>query len=510
MIKKALLTILIATSLQLILFAQAKNEYLANIAPWVQEQIKLKNPSSISEASKSTAINSRLRGQRGWFWDSGNLYNGDSITYSYSGGRGSDGNDWYLYDNSIHFVDEGNSMWYNKAHSSKTYDNANRILSDTSFSTPNSSTAQTPQRLLTYQYDAQGNNTEYITYYWINGGWVPSERFISTYNTTNNLLTYQKDTYNNGALSPAEKTTYTYYINDLVATKTYELYSNGGWENSQRVNNSYDLNNNLTSVIEEQWINGAWNNIRRTTHTFNSNGDYTITLIENFDTNTANWESTDRYTFTYNNLGYLTLQVSEKYYSFTSMWENDLKDEFTYDANGNYTETINSYWYNSHWQKDERNTFTYDLNENLLENFRYEWFGNWSERIKWYYRYNSYNQITLDSVLRYNSVVGDSYINYYYETYEEGTGITTIPTVLSIVSPNPFTQNVAIDLTVTEAGKHTFEVYNMAGQRIHIDSRHLAPGSQTIIWDGQEAPKGVYFYKVYSQSGLASGKLVKQ
>jgi len=50
----------------------------------------------------------------------------------------------------------------------------------------------------------------------------------------------------------------------------------------------------------------------------------------------------------------------------------------------------------------------------------------------------------------------------------------------------------------------------MAGQRVHTESRHLAPGQQTIVWEGSDVPKGVYFYKINSQSGVASGKLVKQ
>ena len=98
---------------------------------------------------------------------------------------------------------------------------------------------------------------------------------------------------------------------------------------------------------------------------------------------------------------------------------------------------------------------------------------------------------------------------YFYEEYQ-GTGISAIPTLASTVLPNPFTINVAIQLNVTEAGNHTFEVYNMAGQLVHTESRQLTPGQQTIVWDGQDVPQGVYFYNINAQSGIAKGKLIKQ
>jgi flagellar hook assembly protein FlgD len=71
--------------------------------------------------------------------------------------------------------------------------------------------------------------------------------------------------------------------------------------------------------------------------------------------------------------------------------------------------------------------------------------------------------------------------------------------------PNPFTQEISIEIHNQNQGKITVEIYNMAGQRIKTLFKGLNNGNLILKWNGtndsgQKVVPGVYMCKVNDQS----------
>lgn len=450
--KKVYLLILLAVAWQLTTFAQSQHKHLSNQHPMVHKRFCVQHPANSHAANKAMATNSRIRAEMGRSWDGSAWEDGDSTVYIYNGTRGGVDDVFFggKYD-TANYIGNNGTTWLTENRLVREYNANNWLINEYYYENQSGTFTQAGRNTITR--DAQGKVTSFEYAEWVGGMWEPTDRF-----------------------------TYTYDANNNITSETEQEYTGGAWVNTSRYTSSYNANGKPLTDLSENWINNAWIEYDRTTNTYNPDGTLASEVLESSN-GTANWEFTDRYTYTYNTAGYSTVQLLENYVN--SAWEDSYKKEYTRDANGNMTEENGSSWDGSVWQPGFKNFF----------------------------RYNSYNQVILDSILYYDgSGWENSYwgINYY-ETYEDGgNSITELPTLTSSVMPNPFIVNVSIQLNVTQAGNHTFEVYNITGQRVYTESRQLTIGQQTIVWDGQEAPTGVYFYKIFSQNGIASGKLVKQ
>lgn len=83
------------------------------------------------------------------------------------------------------------------------------------------------------------------------------------------------------------------------------------------------------------------------------------------------------------------------------------------------------------------------------------------------------------------------------------------------IFPNPFTNGVNINISISE--KHTvlLEVFNLKGQKIRtIIDQEIQPGSSSWTWDGQDCKgqavsDGIYFVRMSSPKGYWQKKMVK-
>ncbi len=67
--------------------------------------------------------------------------------------------------------------------------------------------------------------------------------------------------------------------------------------------------------------------------------------------------------------------------------------------------------------------------------------------------------------------------------------------------PNPFNPTTTISFTLTNAGRTTVEVYNVAGQKVDtLVNASLKAGSHSVTWNAAKFSAGVYFYTVKSGS----------
>jgi hypothetical protein len=99
---------------------------------------------------------------------------------------------------------------------------------------------------------------------------------------------------------------------------------------------------------------------------------------------------------------------------------------------------------------------------------------------------------------------------YYYETYQDGVGISESSIKTSTVYPNPFTKNTLIDFTTKTDGELTFTVTDINGRLMHTETNYYPTGSNSILFDGANLSAGVYIYTLSGNAGKATGRVLKQ
>ena len=79
----------------------------------------------------------------------------------------------------------------------------------------------------------------------------------------------------------------------------------------------------------------------------------------------------------------------------------------------------------------------------------------------------------------------------------------------SVAYPNPFNEIVTIELDKPVSGEVYFEVYDITG-RIISQKKFDAEQKATFTWNGSHVKAGVYFYGIYNQGNVITGKIVKE
>ncbi|MDL2254942.1 T9SS type A sorting domain-containing protein, partial [Bacteroidales bacterium OttesenSCG-928-J16] len=75
------------------------------------------------------------------------------------------------------------------------------------------------------------------------------------------------------------------------------------------------------------------------------------------------------------------------------------------------------------------------------------------------------------------------------------------------VFPNPFSESVTVELEKPLRVAAYFEVYDMAGRIVH--QQKIAEQTASFSWNGGYLKEGFYIYAIYSEEGVAKGKMVK-
>lgn len=101
-------------------------------------------------------------------------------------------------------------------------------------------------------------------------------------------------------------------------------------------------------------------------------------------------------------------------------------------------------------------------------------------------------------------------IEIYGEPLSGVNDDTKLPVEFGVIStyPNPFNNRIRFEYGIKDAGRVTFEVYNILGQRVAIPvDGELQPGAYNFTWDSGEASSGVYFYVLRSGEKTDRGRI---
>jgi len=84
-----------------------------------------------------------------------------------------------------------------------------------------------------------------------------------------------------------------------------------------------------------------------------------------------------------------------------------------------------------------------------------------------------------------------------------------VPSTFSVKSyPNPFNAAASIEMALPVASNWNLAIYNVAGQKVAEFSGFAEAGINTVIWDASTSASGIYFYKVTTNEGSMTKKMV--
>jgi len=104
--------------------------------------------------------------------------------------------------------------------------------------------------------------------------------------------------------------------------------------------------------------------------------------------------------------------------------------------------------------------------------------------------------------------------NYFLEVREEGACAVTntrdyLKEQISLVNtPNPFGYETVIEVTSLAREELTFEVFDLVGQRIHVEKVNILAGTNRIPFDGSQLQNGVYNYSFSNGQSRVSNKMI--
>lgn len=313
---------------------------------------------------------------------------------------------------------------------------------------------------LTYTYNTAGMMDRIYYYDTLNSGngnFLLKNVFHLTYDAQNRLL-LDSSYFANTSL-PAAKNTYQYdAAGNLIASVYYTWVANA-WAPGQQVLFTYTPSNLLQTAVYQTYANGQWNNYDKDSNSYA--GPYSLPTYY------------------------------EAQFWGNNRWIRDFSLNYHFGPNGNYDTFYYAIFPTPSSVKADtsyKRSFEYDAGGRLLLSREYAYAGN-----------GVYNQ-------------PHAATNYYYETYNDPTGVPGAPAAAPLrLFPNPVTGAAPpeLDLSAFSAGTPVqIKVLNAAGQLV---LEQQATGGGKVGVTMTELVPGIYLVQVQDHTGrMQTARLEKQ
>ncbi len=89
-------------------------------------------------------------------------------------------------------------------------------------------------------------------------------------------------------------------------------------------------------------------------------------------------------------------------------------------------------------------------------------------------------------------------MNIYAATDVPGEEVS-VPSNFALIGnyPNPFNSSTVIKFRLADPGEVAIDIFNVLGQRVGtLISGTLGAGEHELVWNGDRAPSGIYFYRL--------------
>jgi hypothetical protein len=379
----------------------------------------------------------------------------DSMTYSYSFGRGGEltrdefEDNYVNFDESITYVyDEVSGTYQNSVRRFQVFDASNR---------PKLYTCQTWRANMAtwrdsarFQYNYIGSaslldNTVFEI--WYGGMWAPHVVYDNVFDASNNVVAMNSTVY---------KMAFAYDQNNRLTQRTDKVWSQStGWQDYQRFSFTYDASGNVLSYIIEDYLGG--------------------------------WQNAFEIEFTY--AGADIASIAELKWDAGS-WVNSGKSDYTYDAAHNKLSEIVQEW---------------DLGTGAFVNLR---------RSQW--TYNGYNQPLTYVTDTWNVPNGnweftpdDFRHHYYYQDYSI-TSVNPVPAPEARMNlyPIPAANELNIDVKLPKAQGYTIAIFDMQGKLIKSQTETSKGAYIRTSVDVSGIPAGNYLVKLIGTGWEQSEKFI--
>lgn len=426
-----------------------------------------------AQTAKSTAVIERLiSSYQGLRTTTGDIRNSDSSSYLYSGNRGGDLNGTIKPDTIIHYT------WDSSFHTWK------------------------PSYQFIYSYDAHNNITQLVYQLPGNGGWITTGRSRYTYDAAGREITATRDTFSKstGAFLPFYQDVSTYDPGGYILTINRLYWSAVRMSFSAPYSRSTWTYNSASKVLSElmEYYNGgtsAWVNSFRYLYTYDGANNMSTFTYHQWNTSAGSWQNSSRELYYYDASNHQTGIVSQG--GNGSSWRNYDSTYNSYDAAGNNIFSMRYFDNFGTWVPFSRGTFTYSVTgkvETALTESYYASTGNWENRMRYYYFYNSYDHLTREYGQEWD---GSNWVTYYenrfyYETYNNDTGI-----------PNNG-QPVAIHLFLYPVPAGSVLNVNIQFASLQTFTGTITDATGKVVYQWNDEGNGLYLHNI-NTGILASG-----
>ena len=384
-----------------------------------------------------------------------------------------------------------------------------------------------------FTYDANGNNTLYLTKLKDSlGQWVFNEKEENSFNSNNKPITITYYDWNNNLANwiPYYKLDYVYDSNGLniqLTESNWDTLTNL-WKFSYKVETLY----NSGFKLQDMYFNFD-SNSNLWLYSYKTEYNTNISMSFNWDSNINQWiaNSKEEYTFNLNNKK--TQELVSNWNTSTNQWVASYKNDYVYNQTGDIIQYISSNWNISfnQWVMNGKTEYVYDSNGNMIQELDFSWnstIGQWNNNYKSELSYNNnftYNQLLLplayneepDIEIYFNNMLTEyrafnmnnngfwenNGIQNFYYSQQNVNALNSIEKSEIKIYPNPASTYLTINLT-NNSSQTEFELFNIQGER--LISKTIGKKETINI---EHLSNGFYLYSLTVDGKKHTGKIVK-
>ncbi len=360
----------------------------------------------------------------------GNAFNfTDSTRLFYSGNRGGDYARQLKYDSLYTFLFNTSSNTYgNSRRNYQTFDSKDNLLSRQIQTWSNNSWINLS--LNEYTYDNSDNQISSVSKNWNTSAnsWKNIDSAAFSYDAANNLMDRTLAKWNQNSWINYSQTLYTYNSNNDLLSALYKIWNQGTWKDTLRDLYSFDANYFLISHTQQIYRNGSWEDTILISYANVANGNILSQTLQKMAQ--GNWMNVSKVTYAYNSNNQQTSALNQSWNNSTQSWDTVSGYNLAYDMNGNLV-------------KEEYQTWNSTANS-LINTKRFR------------HIYNSFNQVTETwrdtwniNTANWEYAVNDQASRYHYEIF---TSVESISAESSkfLIYPSPAYSHFIIEATVSE------------------------------------------------------------
>ena len=275
--------------------------------------------------------------------------------------------------------DNSSADWGYSARRAYEYDDAGRLIGDTTQHYVNSTWVN--YSLSTHGYDDKGHDTLAIVADWDGAGWNVTYTSTATYryNASGKLLLIESYEGKPGALKGIQKVEYTYDASGHQILYMQYEWKNGTWGNKSRSEQKYDEAGNQILSQSFNWSKNAWVGTNKYEYAYDSAGRQTMQARYTWNTRNNNWKGANRNDTEYDALGNISASISYSWSSSGNKWVASTRESFVRDNQSRVIEFLTCVWMGTDWGNNSMSAFEYDSRGQVVSTHNYWWNnGEWA------------------------------------------------------------------------------------------------------------------------------------